>query len=245
MNYELFEKLRHKFDFEKKPEDIFASVVGYDGIKKIINTSLISEKTIAICIAGPPATGKSKILKCIENHYGDHAVWFDCSNKMLTPAGLRDFMYEHKNMKILLMNELSRMSPVNQEILLELIAEGSITNTKSMAGYKHVEFKGLKIYATSNNPEKLIPPVTSRFDIFHVPPYTYEQFRTIGMTNYKGFEDPDFLINAIDAVWHILRSKDMRDLDKLMNYAMTTKVDLEEYIHTKLQYSKRNARRTE
>ena len=52
------------------------------------------------------------------------------------------------------------------------------------------------------------------------------------------FDDKEILLNAINAVWYRMKSKDMRDLDKLMGYAVTDKVDLEELIQTKLNYSK-------
>ena len=232
------DKLKFSNPLDKQDSDIFDGVVGYDGIKKICKLALASEKTMAILLAGKPGTGKSKMMKCIENHYGKHAVWFDCGRKMITAAGFRDFMFEHHNMKILLLDELSRMAPADQEILLNLIQEGTITNTKSMAGYKSMEFKSLKIFATSNNPEKLIDPIRSRFDIYHVPPYTLEQFTNIAFQNYKMFDDKEILLNAINAVWYRMKSKDMRDLDKLMGYAVTDKVDLEELIQTKLNYSK-------
>jgi len=241
VNYEklgIMQTFKQTFSFDKKEKGIFDGIVGYDGIKKILNLALIAENTIAICLAGPPATGKSRIVKCIEKHYGDHAVWFDCGRKMITAAGFRDFMYANKNMKILILDELSRMSPYDQEILLNLIMEGTITNTKSMAGYRKESFKGLKIFATSNNPEKLIDPLKSRLDIYYLPPYTLEQFTTIGIQNYEKFEDKETLLHAINAVWYRMKSKDLRDLDKLMSYAIADKVDLEEIIQTKLEFSR-------
>lgn len=240
-----FQKIRERFGVKEGVEikDIFGDVVGYDDIKQILNLSLLSDKSINIVISGPYGCGKSTILRDIEKAYGKRAVWFDCSSKLITTAGIRNFLFDNPNMKILILDELSRMSATHQEIFLNLMQFGRITDTKAGTGRRDVQFNGLKVYASSNNIENLIGPLRSRMDEYELPPYDYETFRTVGFKKFEDFADKGLVLNAIDAVWYELKSKDVRELEKIMKYAINSKMELDQIIATKLKYKPRSRNR--
>jgi hypothetical protein len=74
--------------------------------------------------------------------------------------------------------------------------------------------------ATSNNVEKILPPLQSRFLIVKLEPYTYEQFyditvRLLTASNQQYNVDEEIAIATCDAVWNI-SSKSIRDLHASM-----------------------------
>ena len=42
----------------------------------------------------------------------------------------------------------------------------------------------IAIFATSNSTERLSKPLLSRFTVFEIPEYTYEEFEAISLKNY-------------------------------------------------------------
>lgn len=239
----ILQKFRERFDLEglKKSNDIFTSIEGHEDLKEVLNLSLLSGDPLSICICGDPGTGKTSMIKLIYEN-SKNAVWIDGSRTMNTSAGIREFLFVNKNKKIICVDEISRMAPQNQEILLNLLEGGTITDIKATYGHRHAKFEGLKLYASANNPEKLIDPLRSRLDMYQLPPITFEQFRRIGFKVHEDFADKDLLLSAIEGVWHILKSRDIRDLNKIMKYAVQSKADIDTLIETKLRYKVKSKR---
>ena len=72
------------------------------------------------------------------------------------------------------------------------------------------------VFASANNPERIIDPLLSRFIVLVVPEYTFEEFVRIAVSRL-GKENFDIYTAAFIAkkVWHELGSKDFRDVLKV------------------------------
>jgi ATP-dependent Lon protease len=66
----------------------------------------------------------------------------------------------------------------------------------------------LGIFATSNSTERLNKPLLSRFTVFEIPSYTYEEFEGIALRLIKKLH-PNTVIQITSSVWKS-GSKDIR-----------------------------------
>ena len=73
-----------------------------------------------------------------------------------------------------LLDEIDKMSPTDQTLLLNLMETGIVAETK-IGKTREIETK-TSIFATCNAPRKLSAPLQSRFFIVEIEPYIYEQF---------------------------------------------------------------------
>ena len=69
------------------------------------------------------------------------------------------------------------------------------------------------IFATSNSIERLSKPLLSRFTVFEIPEYTYEQFEGIALRIVKKLH-PTVVIHIASSVWKS-GSRDIRDVLKI------------------------------
>jgi hypothetical protein len=69
------------------------------------------------------------------------------------------------------------------------------------------------IFATSNSTERLSKPLLSRFTIFEIPSYTYEEFEGIALRLIKKLH-PNAVIQISSSVWKT-GSRDIRDVLKV------------------------------
>ena len=78
------------------------------------------------------------------------------------------------------------------------------------------------MFATSNNVEKIIEPLQSRFFIVKLQAYTYEQFYEITvrlLTSDQYNIDEEIAKTAAEAVWNT--SRNIRDTIKIAKMAMS------------------------
>ena len=69
------------------------------------------------------------------------------------------------------------------------------------------------IFATSNGTERLSKPLISRFTIFEIPEYTYEQFEAISVRIINKLPQ-NTIIQIASSVWKA-GSRDIRDVLKI------------------------------
>jgi ATP-dependent Lon protease len=69
------------------------------------------------------------------------------------------------------------------------------------------------LLATSNSTERLSKPLLSRFTVFEIPQYTYEQFEGIALRLIKKLH-PTAVIQIASSVWKT-DSRDIRDVLKI------------------------------
>lgn len=228
-------KSRGKTDILKiEDTDIFREIVGYDDIKELLTLAIKSEDNVNILLNGGPGSGKSTFLKCIQKRYPKDSAYLDCS--LMSRSGFRDFLVANDSVKILLLDEISRLTPKDQEILLNLAQDGTFIYTKTKRN-ADLKFNGLKIFATSNNIENLIEPIFDRFDNFNIPPYTTDQIYLIAEAKLKHkIQDPMIIRKIIDGAITDLKTKNIRDILDIAKVCKTES-DVEKYISAKRKYS--------
>jgi Holliday junction DNA helicase RuvB len=156
----------------RKDDWLFENIYGYDDVKRLFRLALESSHNCSILLTGPPASAKTLFLQSLMKLKGSHFI--DCSNA--TKSGVIDYIFEHRP-KFLLLDELDKLARKDQAFLLNLMETGIVSETKYGRTRKR-EIK-LSVFATSNNLEKIIEPLQSRFFIVKLPAYTYEQFSDI------------------------------------------------------------------
>jgi holliday junction DNA helicase RuvB len=186
----------------------FNNIVGYDDIKEIFRRAIISsDKRIHILLCGPPASAKSLFMQQLmrlENSYftlGSHS----------SKSGMVDALFE-KQPRYLIVDEIDKMSPKDQTVLLSLMETGIIAETK----YKRAREIRLKtsVFATANETKKMLQPLLTRFSILHLPLYTFEEFRKITqrvLCQEEKCMDIDIADFISDAVWNKMKSANIRD----------------------------------
>jgi Cdc6-like AAA superfamily ATPase len=146
----------------------------------------------------------------------------DCSNA--TKSGAVDCIFDKKP-KYLLLDELDKLSRKDQKILLNLIETGITSETKHNKT-RSIEIK-TSVFATSNNIEKIIVPLHSRFFIVKLEAYTYEQFCDITVRLLISGQhniDEEIAKATADAVWSTSSTRNIRDCIRVAK--MEKSVDL-------------------
>ncbi len=156
--------------FHKSEQSNFSSIIGYNDIKNIINRALDSEDNLNIMFLGPSSSAKTQFLMEIMKVCKD-AEYFDCTN---TTSKILD-MLEQKKPKIILLDEIEKMSRPFQNQLLGFLESGHIKVTQMRRNYDF-QIKGCKVFATANESSRLSSPLASRFRKLHLSKYTKEEF---------------------------------------------------------------------
>jgi Holliday junction DNA helicase RuvB len=194
--------------------ELFENVYGYDNIKKLFKMALESGHNTSILLSGPPASAKTLFLQCLMRLQDSYFV--DCSNA--TKSGLVDYIFNNKP-KHLLLDELDKLSKKDQTFLLNLMETGIVSETKHNK-IRRMEIK-TSVFATSNNIEKIISPLQSRFFIVRLEPYTYEQFfditvRLLTTSNQHNVDEEIAKVTA-EAVWNT--TQNIRDCIRVAKIA--------------------------
>jgi Holliday junction DNA helicase RuvB len=107
----------------------------------------------------------------------------------------------------------------------------------------------LWIFATSNSLDNLSKPLKSRFLIFYLPEYKYEEFVEISTKLLKERYkiESRTASKVADKVWNELDSKDIRDVLKIGKMAKheETDSDIDWLIHTYKKYAIKERHETE
>src|ERR671938_658958 len=98
-----------------------------------------------------------------------------------------------------------------QEGLLTMIESAALTSTK-VRNTKTVK-ANMVIFATSNSTERLSKPLLSRFTVFEIPEYTYEEFEAISVRIIKKLPQ-NAVIQIASSVW-LTGSRDIRNVLKI------------------------------
>ena len=186
----------------RKEDNLFVDIYGCDDIKKLLRMALESNHTCFILLTGPPTSAKTLFLQSLMKLRD--SCFMDCSNA--TKSGIVDYIFNHKP-KYLLLDELDKLSRKDQTFLLNLIETGIVSETKYNKTRK-MELK-TSVFATSNNIEKIIIPLQSRFFIVNMQAYTYEQFYEITLqllTSNQYNVDEDIAKAIAEAVWNTSRN---------------------------------------
>jgi Holliday junction DNA helicase RuvB len=91
-------------------DSLFADIIGYDHIKRLLRMVLDSNSAIHVLLVGPPASAKTMFLISLMRHL-KNSYFADGTNS--TKAGMIEHLIAIKP-KYLLIDEIDKMAPKDQ-----------------------------------------------------------------------------------------------------------------------------------
>lgn len=163
------EKVELVLEEKKFPEDLFDVIEGYDDLKKFFFITLAADDPVHVLMIGAPGTAKSVFLMELER-LGGRFITAGTATKV----GIRDILYDELP-RLLLLDEIDKIdSSGDLSSLLTWMESGRIIITKH--GLKdEKKGKGL-VFAAANTLRGLPPELLDRFQVFHIQPYSTEEF---------------------------------------------------------------------
>jgi holliday junction DNA helicase RuvB len=204
-----FCKPEEELTIRERAIKVFSKIEGLDDIKEMMLRALESPERAHTLLTGPPASAKSLFMLQIEK-FMSSKVYF-AEGAATTKAGLQKFITENPHKEIIIIDEIDKMPLQHQEGLLTMMERGEFTSTK-IRNTKTVK-ANVVIFATSNSIERLSKPLLSRFNLFEIPEYTYEEFEAISVRIIKKLPQ-NAVIQIASSVWKT-GSKDVRDVLKI------------------------------
>ena len=217
----------------QEKDKIFQDVVGYDDIKRVFQMALESNEPIHILLVGPPACAKTIFLEALMNKLGDKQGYFTIGSSS-TKAGVVNMLFM-KQPKYLMVDEIDKMSTSDQTSLLGLMETGELVETK-VRKTRRIKLKTW-VFATSNTAAKLSRPLLTRFMVFSLKPYTYEEFEevTVHILERRYNVKRDLAIVVASAVWHKMGTPNIRQCIKIAKMTKK-KEDVEWLVETMKKY---------
>jgi Holliday junction DNA helicase RuvB len=195
-------------------ERFFSDIHLYDDLKQLLRRMIVSRESAHCVLVGPPASGKSLFLVSIQKNMKD-VFFIDATNA--SGPGIVDKLFAYPRTKIILIDEIEKMTKRDQNMLLNLLETGMLISTK-VRKTQEMKFEGIKLFATSNNIEQLSKPLKSRLLEFHLPEYDFNEFEEIvvrlAADRYR--LDGEIACKIAHTVWHNMGTKDVRDALQLM-----------------------------
>jgi len=193
---------------------LFSDITGYEEIKELLKESLQLDKPIHVLLSGPPSLAKTMFLWDIEQAYGDLAM--PLLGSATSHAGLWDMVAERKP-KVILVDELDKMSLVDMSALLSILQSGRIIRAK--VGRKLDENVDCVVVAAANKIGKLPAELLSRFAKRQLTEYSASEYKyvvTTVLTTHEGTSQEDAYEIAMKLVG---RTHDVRDAIRVARLA--------------------------
>jgi replication-associated recombination protein RarA len=206
-------------DKDIQPEDRFFSDIHLD-LKQLLRRMIVSRESVHCVLVGPSASGKSLFLLSIQKNMKD-AFFIDATNA--SGPGIVDKLFAYPRTKIILVDEIEKMTKRDQNMLLNLLETGMLVSTK-VRKTQEMKFVGIKLFATSNDIERLSKPLRSRLMEFQLPEYDFDEFGEIvvRLAADKYQLDREIAYKIAYTVWHDMGTKDVRDALQLMKLVSST-----------------------
>jgi Holliday junction DNA helicase RuvB len=222
-------------NFEDKMQEdrFFSDIHRYDDLKLLLSRMLVSKELVHCILIGPPASGKTMFLLSIQKSMKD-VFFIDATNA--SGAGIVDKLFSYPHTRIILIDEIEKLSKRDQNMLLNLLETGMLVSTK-VRKTQEMKFTGIKLFATSNDIELLSKPLRSRLMEFHLPEYDFDEFREIveKLAAIRYRLNREIADKIASAVWYKMGTKDVRDALQLMKLARSID-DVEKISGTIMKY---------
>jgi MoxR-like ATPase len=212
--------------------NIFDEIIGYSDIKKEFAKALGSSSRVSILLVGPPGCGKSEFLKQIAKSFPDRSLFIDGTYG--SKAGIFERIKNTRPSYVLL-DEIDKLGPSDQEGLLNLMESGRLTKTTKSENYD-IELKSW-VLATANNKDHILGTLSDRFETYYLTEYTDDQFRSIAAKRLRqeGIENEELALYIANAVLRGLGRKSPRDAIRIARKSKTLQ-DVDETIQTLKKY---------
>jgi replication-associated recombination protein RarA len=214
--------------------NFFSEIHLYEDLKQLLSKMLVSRESVHCVLVGPPASGKTMFLLAIQKNMKD-ALFIDATNA--SGVGIVDKLFAYPWTKIILVDEIEKMTKRDQNMLLNLLETGMLVSTK-VRKTQEMRFRGIKLFATSNDIEQLSKPLRSRLMEFHLPEYNFDKFREIvarlAANRYRLSREIADKIAFV--VWYEMGTKDVRDALQLAKLARSAD-DVEKTARTIMKYN--------
>jgi Holliday junction DNA helicase RuvB len=204
-----------KVESSKEEKDIFSIIYGHDSLKLIFKNALTSNEQVHILLTGAAGSAKSLFLEAIAENI--KCSYLITNNS--TGAGIIQYLYDHPELKYLLIDEIKKIGKLELSVLLTIMETGRlIVQKKTMSVNRRQK---LTIFATCNNKNKLSQEMLSRFLKFHLRKYSFEEFNRIStiIVINRFNKTEDYAQKLALAVWYKMNSKDIRDVIKVARLA--------------------------
>jgi len=198
-----------KLTTRQRALNTFSNIEGLDDIKEMMLRAIESPERAHTLLVGPPACAKSLFMLEIEK--GMRFEVYYTEGAATTKAGIQKFIVENPHKQIIIIDEIDKMPIHHQEGLLTMMERGGFTTTK-VRNTQTVK-ANMVIFATSISTERLTKPLLSRFAVFEIPEYTYEEFEAISFRIIKKLPQ-NTIMQIASSVWKT-GSRDIRDVLKI------------------------------
>jgi replication-associated recombination protein RarA len=190
-------------------QKLFDDVIGYDDLKELLTKCLVVKDSCNVLLSGPPASSKTMFLLSLQKEVSN-TCFIDASNA--SGPGLIDYLFEFPNTQVICIDELDKLKKSDQTALLNLLETGILSSTK-VKKTRSIRMEGVKVFATSNDHDRLIGPLRSRFLEFELPDYTWKTFLEITQKLlHKRYGLGEITSAKVaEFVWSYLQTKDLRD----------------------------------
>lgn len=177
---------QNKSEIPKIDEDTFSCVVGYDDVKKYLTQAINDNKRVHFLFEGAPATAKTIILLSIEKVLGDKCYY--ATGSRTTGAGITESLLLYTP-KVLILDELEKISQDALAVLLSVMESGDVIQTKHRS---HLKVKVNTIVLGACNSSVFLPiELLSRFKPYHLyfRPYNREEYIEVCQGYLSEFEN--------------------------------------------------------
>ena len=176
-------------------QKLFDDVIGYDDLKELITKCLVVKDSWNVLLSGPPASSKTIFLMSIQKEISN-VCFIDAANA--SGPGLVDYLFDNPDTQVICIDEIDKLKKSDQNALLNLLESGILSSTK-VRKTRSIRMEGVKVFATSNDLDRLVSPLKSRFLEFVLPEYTWENFLEITqklLHNRYGLDEINFSQNC-------------------------------------------------
>ncbi len=191
----------------------FDEIQGYSDLKHLLIKMVLSDESIHAVLVGPPASGKTMFLLDIQQKM-ENVFFIDATNA--SGPGIVGKLFSRPDTKIILIDEIEKMTTRDQNMLLNLLETEVLTSTK-VKKTAEMKFSGIKVFATSNDIDTISKPLRSRLIELHLPEYSEQEFQNIviKLACEKYNLDEETANEVARVVWHEIKTRDVRDAIQL------------------------------
>jgi Holliday junction DNA helicase RuvB len=152
---------------------IFDGIEGHDDAKRVLLAALKAREPTHVLLVGPPGSGKTQLLQAIarlpQSRYA--------TGPTISRSGIFSYLYEHPEVKRLVIDELDKADEPDRYVLLTLMESGKITRLQH--GATEEAERKVSVLAAANDDRELPEALRARFIRVQFRAYTREEARRI------------------------------------------------------------------